>query len=192
MTFDADQPQQLRDRSPESTDGRLTSSREICVAELPDTGKNAPHSASAEVLQRFAQTISRRPRVDNPEDRDRLPGPPMKQVCSRLQFSCSKLQLPGLPFESKNLQKISVSATATPGSESNVSVKGQSRSLKQSPLVAGALAQADKWIVFSDLHVHQKFEPYWQNALAEVHALATAKRAGVLFLVCSYISCTDM
>lgn len=49
--------------------------------------------------------------------------------------------------------------------------------------LARALKQAERWIVFSDLHVHQKYEPHWQQALDDVHALAKDRDAGVLFLV---------
>ena len=49
--------------------------------------------------------------------------------------------------------------------------------------LARALRQADRWIVFSDLHVHQKYEPHWQRALQDVHSLAQERGAGILFLV---------
>lgn len=45
------------------------------------------------------------------------------------------------------------------------------------------LQSVDKWVVFSDLHVHPKFSPYWQDALSTIHSLAVERSAGVLFLV---------
>ena len=49
--------------------------------------------------------------------------------------------------------------------------------------LARKLAAAARWIVFSDLHVHHKFDPHWREALAEVDRIATEHSAGVLFLV---------
>lgn len=53
----------------------------------------------------------------------------------------------------------------------------------RNPALEQKLASRDRWVVFSDLHVHQKFEPHWQEALVSVHDLATKHSAGVLFLV---------
>lgn len=49
--------------------------------------------------------------------------------------------------------------------------------------LAQKLASVERWVVFSDLHVHPKFAPYWQDALATVDKLAKERSAGVLFLV---------
>jgi hypothetical protein len=49
--------------------------------------------------------------------------------------------------------------------------------------LAQKLASVERWVVFSDLHVHAKFAPYWQDALASVDKLAEERSAGVLFLV---------
>jgi hypothetical protein len=40
-----------------------------------------------------------------------------------------------------------------------------------------------RWIVFSDLHVHARYAPFWRLSLERVHALAIEHDAGCLFLV---------
>lgn len=40
-----------------------------------------------------------------------------------------------------------------------------------------------RWIVFSDLHVHQRFDPYWLDSLNSVSKIATEHNAGCIFLV---------
>jgi hypothetical protein len=40
-----------------------------------------------------------------------------------------------------------------------------------------------RWVVFSDLHVHQRHSPYWRDALAAVQAAASELQAGCIFLV---------
>jgi hypothetical protein len=52
-----------------------------------------------------------------------------------------------------------------------------------SSVLEAKLASVDRWLVFSDLHVHQKYDPHWQEALRSVHDLASQHSAGVLFLV---------
>eukprot|EP00892_Ulva_mutabilis_P005450 jgi/Ulvmu1/3277/UM151_0025.1 len=39
-----------------------------------------------------------------------------------------------------------------------------------------------RWIVFSDLHVHQRFDPYWRDSLHSVSAIAAEHNAGCIFL----------
>ena len=41
----------------------------------------------------------------------------------------------------------------------------------------------ERWIMFSDLHVHQRHSPHWKSALDCVRSAAAERQAGCLFLV---------
>lgn len=44
-------------------------------------------------------------------------------------------------------------------------------------------ASLTEWIVFSDLHVHQRHSPHWREALDSVRSAAEERQAGCIFLV---------
>jgi hypothetical protein len=43
-----------------------------------------------------------------------------------------------------------------------------------------------QWIVFSDLHVHERYAPHWKDALQEIAGLLGLYNAGCIFLVCFF------
>lgn len=55
--------------------------------------------------------------------------------------------------------------------------------LSENAALKSKIEAVEKWIVFTDLHVHERNDGHWEAALATVEELAMQHNAGCLFLV---------
>ena len=110
---------------------------------------------------------------------------PCKVLCTVMATSTS---VPMLPFNrfriisrflSKCPARLCVTkAVATPVDQGRLSLGIENLS----PELENKLKSVKSWIVFSDLHVHERHEPQWQQALDVVDKLAREHNSGCLFL----------
>lgn len=49
--------------------------------------------------------------------------------------------------------------------------------------VVDYFSSINRWVVFSDLHVHERYTPHWRSCLHSVSQIATEYNAGCIFLV---------
>lgn len=49
--------------------------------------------------------------------------------------------------------------------------------------VVNYFSYINRWILFSDLHVHERYSPHWRSSLNSVSQIATQYDAGCIFLV---------
>lgn len=95
------------------------------------------------------------------------------------------------PFAKRCVTSFAASVTESPRPRGS-GLEG----LSENAALKSKIEAVEKWIVFTDLHVHERNDGHWEAALATVDELATQHNAGCLFLVrtgkpCSIKGCKN-
>lgn len=76
-----------------------------------------------------------------------------------------------------------VRASTTCATQTSDAPDAKALFVQASPETSELFSSVKRWIVFSDLHVHQRFHPHWRSSLNSVSKIASAHNAGCIFLV---------